>query len=152
MKRLYIIDTSEPFTGSVYNTMSCQDEFEPVYVDYQKDPTTFEEYKNKVNLPLKLVTWEELEPMIRDYKDSICGNWMEISEEQWWDNLECLPPLKWRTIARDVETFAVGECYTFDLYTFCVRIKDQYYSALMPIHSTDIRILNSLTFKNIKYE
>lgn len=145
--RLYIIDESKPFNGSVENTMTCLPEFgTPEYVDYMEKPTTFEEYK-KLNpeKKLKILTREDVEKYLDKHRNDIQGPWEEITEDEYYNLLECLPPKKWRDIGENISVFAVGECYTMDLYTHCIfdRSKNKYYKALRPIGSTDERLLNS---------
>lgn len=146
--RLYIIDTSKPITGEVINTMSCLKEHgTPKYVDYCEKPTTLEEYKIKENNPnLVAMTWEQLEPHINKYRGSLCGKWKEITDDRYEYLLECVPPKRWRDIKdinKTINVFAVGECYTMDLYAHCIKDGNKYYSALMPISSSNETILKS---------
>lgn len=144
--RLYIIDQSQPFTGSVINSMTCLKQFgEPKFVDYMETETTFEDYKKqKGNENLKVITDDELDLLLNEHRKNLCESWTEITEKQYYDMLECVPPLRWRDIDKGINVFAVGECFTMDLYTHCIhdRVKNKYYSALRPIRSTDIFLLN----------
>lgn len=146
INRLYIIDSSKPFTGSIENSMSCQKEYgTPQYVDYMDKPTTFEEYKTLKNNPnLKIIEDSELDVLLAQHRASLCESWEPITEDEYYDLLECVPPKRWRNIDTGINVFAVGECYTMDLYTHCIYDKtlNKYFKALRPIGSTDIHLLN----------
>ena len=150
--RLYIIDGSKPFTGNVVNTMTCLKEYGiPQFVDYVEKNTTFEDYKKqKGNENLKIITDKELDYLLKEHRKNLFDKWTEITEDKYNDLLECVPPLRWRDIDKGINVFAVGECYTMDLYTHCIhdRVKNKYYSALRPIGSTDIFLLND--YLNLK--
>lgn len=51
----------------------------------------------------------------------------EITEEQFCQWLECLPPCKWKR-SKSAEAFHVSERITHDIVTWCVRIGKSYYS------------------------
>lgn len=62
-----------------------------------------------------------------------------ITEEQWWDALECLPPMDWRKDA-GAEAFAVPEPHDYDpqgrlIYWRYVRIGAQHWKMLALIHT-----------------
>lgn len=146
--RLYIVDISKPITGSVENTMSCKEELGmPIYVDYCDEPTTLAEYKIKENNPnLVAMTWEELEPHINKFRDSLCGKWTEITEERYYFLLEDLPPQRWRDIKdinKTINVFAMMEGSHLDLHEHLIKDKDKYFIALMPFWSSDATILKS---------
>lgn len=135
MNTLYIIDPLQ-FKGQIVNTMTSK-EGVPQYVDYMKEPTTLEQYREKKNNPnLIALTWEEFEAKhYRPYLDSLCGEFKEETEEEYWDALECLPPKRWTTREDGDEFFFVGECTTADLYSCHVKKGDKYFTALRPIGS-----------------
>lgn len=54
--------------------------------------------------------------------------WQEITEEQWLDNLEVLPPEKWKTV-NGVELFRMSEYTTGNITAHYARLGDRYFSA-----------------------
>ena len=153
--RLYIIDkTSEP-SEHCENTMSCPVEYGiPQYVDYCNPPLTLEEYKIQKNNPnLIAITWEEMEKRLAQYSTNLCGKWIEINEEDYDYALECLPPKKWRDIDLKINVFAVGECYTMNIYTHCIKDcrnnEVKYFKAYLPISSTNEEVLNSYLNRSV---
>lgn len=57
-----------------------------------------------------------------------------ITEQQWWDALECLPPVRWRTEA-GAECFTLSEPYDMDvsdrmIYYRYVRIGTHHWEML----------------------
>lgn len=78
------------------------------------------------------VTWEEFCTMTDKYHASLQGPFEEITEDQYWDWLGCVPPKRHRN-----GSFFVGECYSGSLYRFCFELDGKYYSALRDIKLTD---------------
>ena len=146
MNRLYIVDSTKPITEHVINTMSCI-EGVPQYVDFVAGNVSLEDYKIVLGNPnLIAITWEEFGPRLLEYKDSLCWNWEAISEEAYYNLLECVPPKRWRNIptvdSKLINVFAVGECYTLDLHTHCVLFEGRHFKALAPIGVDDITLAN----------
>jgi len=52
---------------------------------------------------------------------------VEITQERFWELLECLPPCKWKR-GVDGEAFHISERITYDIVDWCVRIGEKYYS------------------------
>lgn len=61
-----------------------------------------------------------------------------VDADEFTNQLECLPPLKWDKID-GAEIFCTGEPIVADLYNFYIRLKDKYY-----------RIVNSIIGCNLK--
>jgi hypothetical protein len=95
METLYIIDPTN-FNGQIINSMTSK-EGVPKYVDYMKEPTTFEQYKEQQqNENLIALDWETFkDEYYIPYLDSLCEPFKETTEECFWDGLECLPPKRW---------------------------------------------------------
>lgn len=51
----------------------------------------------------------------------------EISESEYTDLLECLPPCKWGSSAFGGSAFHVSERITHDIVTWCVKLGDTHY-------------------------
>lgn len=70
-----------------------------------------------------------------------------ITEEQWENMLECLPPMKWHDLNKQWNVFFCSEamsgqfhgCYLFD------RVNSKYYSGMKSIYSSDAQILQDIT-------
>jgi hypothetical protein len=121
----YILDP-EKFDGSVLTTMR-----DDIHSDYGGE--TLEELRTRENNPkLQALTVEELEPIYKQYEESLCKPFKEISKEKYWNLLECLPPKRYNG-----NRFFMSECYYGNLYRFCFKLRGKYYSALRSILLTD---------------
>jgi hypothetical protein len=151
MDMLYIIDKTEKFTGSVINTMP----FVNVNTRYGADillhtyvhnstSDTFGKMQEEYKGNLIAITWEQLyENYVRPYLIEMQEDFVETTEENFNDMLECVPPKRF-TYSRGgkYSYFFVGECYTYDLYQCYVRKDGKYYTALRSITTTEEDILN----------
>lgn len=83
----------------------------------------------------------------KPYELSLQKEWKEITEEQYYEMLECLPPWRWRKIDSNISCFAVSECYTMSLHSFCLEVTTEeglkYFSALRSIYTSDESIANN---------
>lgn len=151
MQTLYII--SEPFNGRVKNTMHnglvdytgtaknrkyIDKNGSLIFETYYENRLNFEQYQKEKNEPLKVVTEQELDKLFKEYEEkSILQKFTEITEERYFDLLECLPPKRWHNF-KGLEIFFMGECYTSNIYTCCIHDPStkKYYSALRRITET----------------
>jgi len=155
MEKLYIIkkDLSQ-FKGSVINTMPFvekgsrrgADILKTAYVDYTNG-VTFEKYNEQHGGDLVALTWDEFEagyysPFMRSLQEDFAPTTLERFENA----LECLPPKRW-TRKDGNEFFFLGECYTGNLYSCYVRIKDNYFTALRSITTPEQNIFNLNTVR-----
>jgi len=140
-QKLYIIDPNH-FKGQIINTMSST-EGTPMYVDYMDKLTTLEDYKlQEGNADLVSLTWGEFEKdYYRPYLNSICKPFQEVTEKEFREALECLPPKRW-TKEGNREFFFIGECTTAYLYVCYVRDSENYFTALRSIHTPKEDLLN----------
>ena len=117
---------------------------------YESPDLTLEQYLEKKNNPnLIASTWEVFEENIyKPYLASLQENFKEITEEQYFYNLECVPPRKWHNVEQGIEVFWLGECYTANLYRLCICLTNgenkKYYAALRPITLSDEKIKEQL--------
>ncbi|GAB6013320.1 hypothetical protein [Viscerimonas tarda] len=124
----FILDPAN-FDGAALASMS-----DGIHSDYGGE--TPEELRIRENNPaLQALSLEEQIPVIERYEQSLCKPFEEITEERYWDLLECVPPKRF-----DGNRFFVGECYYGNLYRFCFRLNGKYYSALRSIILTDKEI------------
>lgn len=133
MQNGYIINTSQPFRGN------CQTVIQNGKIAYWPE-LTFDEYNTMKGGVMKVISDEEFTEMYNAYMDGLQGEYREITKQQYWDSLECLPPMRW---IRDgsFEMFFVSECYTGTLYSHLVKKGSRYFSALRSatISNEDLR-------------
>lgn len=84
--------------------------------------------QGKVSPEAFLCPWSEAEGLTRDLARSrYCKGPQRVTKERWWDMLEVLFPARWEQLG-DCEVFMMPECITSTLYTFGVRIGQEYFS------------------------
>ena len=119
----YVID-SRYFDGTCLTSMS--DGFRN---DYGGE--TIEELRIRENNPyLKAVTPSEMDKKLRLYHQSLSEPFKEISEEDYYDLLDVLPPLRMRQ-----NSFFVGEPYYGNMYSFCFTREGRYFKGLRSIQT-----------------
>lgn len=138
----YVID-SRFFRGYCLTSLS-----DGIHSDYGGE--TLEELRvNERNPYLISVSGKELDKRLRIYEKSLCGSFHEITEEDYHDSMDVLPPI--RLTGR---FFFVGEPYSGNLYPFCFNVGGRYfrglYSARTPKEKLE-RLINrhylQVTFK-----
>ena len=74
--------------------------------------------------------WDDVyEKSIEPYYQRLRKPFVEVTEERFWDILECLPPMRWNKLGT-IEFFFISEAYTGPLHACLVRKGDKYYEAL----------------------
>lgn len=122
----YVIDPDN-FEGVVVTSMR-----DGVHNDYHKGET-LEDIRARDNNPnLIAVSWEDLVPHVKKYHDSLQGEFEEITEEEYYNLLNCLPPARWKGTR-----FFLCEGYTGSLHKMCFKLGDKCYAALRSIKLTD---------------
>lgn len=117
----YVID-SRYFDGTCLTSMS--DGFSN---DYGGE--TIEELRIRENNPyLKAITPSELDKMLRIYNQSLSEPFKEITEEEYYDLLDVLPPIRMRR-----NSFFVGEPYYGNMYSFCFTSEGRYFKGLRSV-------------------
>ena len=81
------------------------------------------------------------------HEDSLCGKWVEISEETYEDRLNALPPLRWYDGG-----FFLREAWTGDVHGFCQQLGDKYYESCQRLSTPRCDILQDLKDKIAKCE
>lgn len=125
----YVIDPDN-FDGAVITSMS-----DGVHNDYFKGETLEGIRARNSNPNLVAISWEELVPLLKKYHDSLQSEFEEITEEQYYYFLNCLPPARWKG-----SRFFLCEAYTGSLHKMCFRLGDKFYAALRSIKLTDEEI------------
>ena len=111
---------------------------------------TIEELRIRENNPyLKAVTPSEMDKKLRLYHQSLSEPFKEITEEDYYDLLDVLPPLRMRQ-----NSFFVGEPYYGNMYSFCFTRQGRYFkglrSVLTPQSELDSQIDRHLEIINRK--
>lgn len=86
-----------------------------------------------------IVSDSELDALIAEYENSMSGDWHEITEEQFEDALNILPPRKWHDGG-----FYACEAYNGTLHSFYQEHNGKYYASLQSIHAKREDVLQSL--------
>jgi hypothetical protein len=68
-------------------------------------------------------------------------DFQETTEEKFLEALNCLPPLRW-TRSKNIEFFFMGEPYSDNIYICYVRKQSKYFSALIPITTPTVNLIN----------
>ena len=92
----------------------------------------------------KLISDEEFTKLLTDFHETkVKSKFVEVTQDQWEDSLECLPPLKWHTIAGRWNVFYISEATTAHYHALYVKdLKTQKcYSATKSILLKDDEIL-----------
>lgn len=117
----YVID-SRYFDGTCLTSMS-----DGFHNDYGGE--TIEELRIRENNPyLKAVTPSDIDKKLRLYNQSLSEPFKEITEEDYYDLLDVLPPLRMRQ-----NSFFVGEPYYGNMYSFCFTRQGRYFKGLRSI-------------------
>lgn len=87
----------------------------------------------------KVVSDDEYTAMVREYEKSLCGKWQEITEEEFEDMLNVLPPLRWYNGG-----FYMSERYTGSISGFYQKLNGKFYTSLQDIYSPREEVLDSL--------
>ena len=77
-----------------------------------------------INNGFLVMTDEELEPIHEKYLNDLCNSWKEISEDQYENALNELPPTRWRNGG-----FYISESYTGDVSSFYQEMNGKYYTS-----------------------
>ncbi len=152
---LFLIDPTADLKIKVreYSTMTSQ-EGTPTHVDYsgylfnnKGDNLTLEEYKKVTNKPnIVPISSDEFMKLYEEYEQSLQGDWREVSQEDWYDALECLPPCRWHDLDTRFNSFYVSEAYSGRLHSYYIKdkAKGKFYTALRFKFITDGELLEQL--------
>lgn len=156
MNTLFIIDPTANLKTQAkdYGTMSAPEGMPPTHVDYsgylynnKGNNFTLQEYKDyKNNQNLIAITWDEFYKIIEAHEKTLQGKFTEVTEAQYWEALECLPPCKWHDLNSRFNSFYISEAMTGVLHSFYIHDKktNKYYSALRSKFITDTELLKDL--------
>lgn len=138
-----LVDGVVSFTGEEIRTETIGENGSTIINITYKGGETFEEYNKRKGGGCKVVNEEELRVLIEEHNNSLITEFKEITEDRYFDLLECLPPLKHHTY-RGAEIFFISEALTGNLHTCCVGINNKYYSATRKRNESSESITNFL--------
>ena len=121
----YIID-SRYFDGACLTSMR-----DDTRSDYWGE--TLEELRQKEKNPyLIAISPERMMLLVKRYTRAVSRPFREITEERYYDLLECLPPARMKG-----DRFFVGEPYYGDWYPFCFHSQGRFFMSERSIHLSD---------------
>jgi len=81
---------------------------------------------------------------MKQHKDSLLNKpFQEITEKQYWEALECLPPVRWTRFTNS-EFFFISEPDYMSIHAFYVKKKDKYYTKNIDIYTPKDVLLNQI--------
>jgi hypothetical protein len=76
----------------------------------------------------QIMPLEEAIPLMEEaQKAKYCSDWQEITEKEWFENLEVLPPEKWETV-RGVNIFRMCEYLTGNITAHFANLHGKFFS------------------------
>lgn len=77
----------------------------------------------------QIMKMDDAMPLIEaSQKAKYCKPWVEITKEEYWDALECLPPEKWETL-NCIEFFRMSETLTGNITAHYAKTGTRYFTA-----------------------
>lgn len=138
----FIVD-SRFFRGTLITSM-----YDGIHSDYGGE--TLEELKISENNPFLIaVSDNTINKMIRIYEKSLCGSFSEISEEDYYDSMDVLPPIRLKR-----NSFFVGEPYYGSLYPFRFTTCGRYFKGLRSVRTPQAELERQMNehYRNITFK
>ena len=131
-KVLYLVESVTNFSGSITSSVSRTEA--GTFVDFSgslhnnnEGNLTLEEYRDRVNPSIKLVSEKGVGKLLTKYNNSLVTEPKEITEDEFFDALECMPPSKWGRV-NGVELFHICERITGDMVSWFAKVNGQCFS------------------------
>lgn len=86
-----------------------------------------------------VMTEAEFDKIVAEYEDSICGHWMEISEQFYNDQMNILPPMRYYNGG-----FYISEADTGNIHGFYQEYNGKYYTSLQRTSTNRADIIHGL--------
>ena len=118
---LFVVKKNMPYNGSVQSTIS-----DGIHVDYSGG-LTLEEYSQKKGVEFEAIRWEELQPRMETFYQSLITEPDEIDEDTYVDMLEVLPPCRYQ-MKDGITMFHMSERMIGTIVTWYVNFKNRYFS------------------------
>ena len=138
----FVID-SRCFRGSCVTSMS-----DGIHCDYYG--STLEELKKQENNPfLVTVTRNAIHKRSRIHDKSLCRPFREITEENYYNCMNELPPVRLKR-----HSFFFGEPYHGSLYMFCFTIGKRFFRGLRPVMTPQAELERQMNehYRNITFK
>lgn len=103
------------------------------------NPYTKETISDYINNGYTILNEIDFEALVEEHNNSICGNWCEISEEFYEQQMNVLPPMYYHDGG-----FFISEAETADIHGFYQKLNGKYYTSLQRLGSCRDNILLSL--------
>jgi hypothetical protein len=76
----------------------------------------------------QIMPLEDAMPLMEEaQKAKYCSDWQEITEDEWYENLEVLPPEKWETV-RGVNIFRMCEYLTGNITAHFAKLHGKFFT------------------------
>ncbi len=95
--------------------------------------------KDYIKEGYQVLTEVEYTKIHEEYLNSLCGNWQEITEDEYNEMLNILPPVDWKNGG-----FFIGERYMDDVTAFYQQWRDKYYTSYQRLSYPRQQIIDSL--------
>lgn len=138
----FIID-SRFFRGTCITSM-----YDGIHSDYGGE--TLDELKVRENNPFLIaVSDNTINKMIHIYEKSLCGPFSEITEEDYYDSMDVLPPIRLKR-----NSFFVGEPYYGSLYPFRFTTCGRYFKGLRSVRTPQAELERQMNehYRNITFK
>lgn len=113
------------FDGCCVTSMS-----DGVHSDYG-DSETLEELRTRENNPFLIaVPGNTIRKMTRIHERGLCAPFREITEDEYYDKLDILPPVR-----HTRHFFFIGEPYSGNIYPFCFNMGGRYFTGLRSVRT-----------------
>ena len=86
-----------------------------------------------------VLTAAEFDALIEKWERNLCGDWKEITEQEYDDALNILPPRKWYDGG-----FFCSEAFSGTLHSFYQKLNGKCYTSLQSIYTDRNEIIRSL--------
>jgi len=139
MKKQYLIEL--PFKGYIQTTIIDGLAIKSNIINgiWVHEKVSVELYQLDYSEQFTLVNDKELNLLFKAHQESFITGAKEVTEDYYFDKLECLPPCKWHKILVG-SVFYMAEFYTGNITEFLVSTRDKYYSFMDNCNLTDDEI------------
>ena len=128
MPETCIFDPNSKYGTGVYSFVKPDRTPEILVCQYGGETLDELKAQGKVSPEALLCPWEEAQRLSDDLaRQRYCKGPSRVTKERWWEMLEVLFPARWEQL-EGAEIFMMPECITSTLYTFGVRIGEDYFS------------------------
>lgn len=145
---LYVLNKIN-YPGHIVTTIEVNDMSELETAKCRYSERTMSELRQEYGNDIVAITWDEFyEQVEKPYLLRLQKPFKEITEEEWDNMLNCLPPMRWHDFVPGLNVFFCSEGYTADLHGCYIkdRVNGKYYTALRSRFISDEELFND--FKN----